>query len=108
MVTQTSETTTQSNGTVRLPTDEWHRLLADGRRRDALRELADQELPVELSALAAAVAERRDGAEDPAGVSVSLHHVHLPKLAQHGVVEYDPESNRVVGFRAPDVAKNRL
>jgi len=28
-------------------------------------------------------------------VDVSMHHVHLPKLVDYGLVEYDEETNRV-------------
>ncbi|WP_415378963.1 hypothetical protein [Halosimplex sp. TS25] len=75
-------------------------LLADGRRRLALAELAERAAPVALGDLAEAVAAREeDDASPPVGaverVAVSLHHVHLPRVEDHGVIDYDPAANRV-------------
>ena len=72
----------------------------DQRRRVALGVLADESESVTLDDLAAAVLEHDhhvsvgagsddDGDDDLQGVRVSLHHVHLPKLAAAGVVAYD-------------------
>lgn len=108
MMTQTTETSSQSNGTVQLPAEKWNRLLADARRRAAIRSLADRDVPLELSALAEDVVDRSGEAVEPTDVAVSLHHVHLPKLAECGVVEYDSESNRVTAFRAADAVRDRL
>ena len=73
---------------------ERHRLLAAERRRRVLAVLEDRSAPVTLEELAVEVAARETGLECPPGdtvteVTTSLHHVHLPKLADYGVVEYD-------------------
>lgn len=66
-------------------------LLANERRRAALRYLADRPRePVPVSRLADAV-ETETGER----ALVALHHDHVPKLAAAGVVEYDAESERV-------------
>lgn len=76
---------------------ERHRLLAVDRRRIALDVLAERTAPVELSALATAIAAREDGcdASDEGTVErieLSLHHSHLPKMEEFGVVDYHPDS----------------
>jgi len=74
--------------------------LAHGRRRTVCETLAgaDQKfLPLdELSERV--VARHHDGADgsvDPQAVRVELHHVHLPKLDEAGLLEYDHEINTV-------------
>jgi hypothetical protein len=32
------------------------------------------------------------GGQHPERLKIRLHHVHLPKLADYGVIEYDPET----------------
>ncbi len=36
-----------------------------------------------------------DGPVDPESVSATLHHVHLPKLADAGLIEYDADAHVV-------------
>lgn len=77
---------------------ERHRVLSSTRRRVTLDVLARRGDSVHLRDLAAAVAEREDGPASPDGgvvdrVAVSLHHVHLPKLSDHDLVDYDRETN---------------
>jgi len=84
-----------------LTPDERYRLLANDLRRDALAVLEHRSGRVELSEVAAAVAARTDGVDATAAdgetrVETALHHIHLPKLDDFGVVEYDPEVNVVV------------
>lgn len=91
-------------GTRPLTESDAHRLLSSARRRILLDVLEDRQPPIDLDALAAAVAERELGAESseavPAGqVAISLHHVHLPKLDEVGVVDYAAASNQVEAFR---------
>ncbi|MFC4551174.1 MULTISPECIES: DUF7344 domain-containing protein [Halorussus] len=76
--------------------------LADSRRRHVLSILLDRPTPLDVETLARAVAAREAvaTAADPPDdvvrrVQVSLHHVHLPKLADTGVVEYDYERGAV-------------
>lgn len=82
-----------------LTAGEYHRLLAVKRRRLALAALEGRDGAVELQELAREVATR-EGIETEDGdaferVAVTLHHVHLPKLAEAGILEYDPEARRV-------------
>jgi hypothetical protein len=85
---------------VELTTSERHHLLANDRRRVVIDALRDQPVPIDLTSLARAVARREtDGArideQHVERVAVALHHVQLPKLAEFGVVEYDPATNCV-------------
>lgn len=87
---------TESEGrTGDLTVDERHDLLSSGRRRRALDALAGRSTVVELATLAADVAARATATEaDEAAVdsvALTLHHSHLPRLDDAGVVDYDPE-----------------
>ncbi|MFB6184706.1 MAG: hypothetical protein ABEI96_09150 [Haloarculaceae archaeon] len=75
---------------------ERHRLLASDRRRVALDALATLTPPVDLTDLATTVARQESGPVDPRRVEITLHHQHLPLLADLGVVAYDPDARRVV------------
>lgn len=69
-------------------------VLAVRRRRIALSVLTERELPIDVGTLGQAVAERERSAPDEQTVHrvrMSLHHAHLPKLADAGLVEYDWE-----------------
>lgn len=85
--------------TTHLSEDERNRLLASERRRVTLDVLADRTAPVSLRDLAAAVAAHeadvRTDDEAVERVAITLHHVHLPKLAALGVVDYDADEARV-------------
>lgn len=75
-------------------------LLADERRRVAISVLDERTTSLQLRELAADVAGRETTGdrvtEDVVErVSVALHHVHLPKLSELGVISYEPESRRV-------------
>lgn len=61
--------------------------LAHQRRRHALYELRDADGAMAVESLADAVAD--DAGEQ---VVVSLHHQHLPRLADVGLVDYDARS----------------
>lgn len=80
-------------------------LVADRHRRQAIQQLrkeSDGETTFDD------LVDRLLGDESPAGdnridreqLAIQLYHAHLPKLADHGVVEFDPE-NRVVRYQ-PD------
>ncbi|MFC6954582.1 DUF7344 domain-containing protein [Halorubellus litoreus] len=90
------------NGTFlgHLGPDERHYLLSDSDRRAVIGVLADRTTPIHLSELADEVvlatapttvdvdAHRRE-------FEIVLHHNHLPRLDDAGVVEYDAATNRV-------------
>lgn len=97
-----SETTNErtTNGrTSGLTTSERHELLAAERRRVTLDILAGRVAPVDLVEVATEVVTREDGVdageEATKRVTLSLHHIHLPKMADLGVLEYDPDSHRI-------------
>lgn len=79
-----------------------HRVLASQRRCVVLDVFGDREPPIGLDELAAAVADREreiDGERrDQDQVQVTLYHHHLPKMADLGLVEFDPESMRVESY----------
>lgn len=82
-----------------LSESERHRLLSSGRRRVVLDVLSERDTPIRLEELATAVASRTDGAATDQAVertTIELHHCHLPKMADLGVVAYDPAS-RLIG-----------
>lgn len=95
-----------------LSESERHRLASAERRRIALGLLEEADLPIALEELATAITDRETELDTPdaetstpdAGdverVAISLHHVHLPLMADLGVVDYDAASKRVEAFRA--------
>lgn len=88
-----------------LAESERYRVLADETRRTALDVLTDSTTPLGLEDLAVAVARESNGdtadEETVSRVASELHHVHLPKLSDLDVVEYDPARNRVESVQGP-------
>lgn len=88
-------------GELTAPVDESkrHEILASERRRLVLQVIDDGPTTVSMDDLAEAVAAR----ESPSSpdhdaiehVRISLHHKHLPMLADAGVLEYDGETRQV-------------
>ncbi|MCU4740884.1 hypothetical protein OB955_06925 [Halobacteria archaeon AArc-m2/3/4] len=85
-------------------------LLSSWRRRYLLTQLRDRDR-VTIDRLARRIAAleqdtTRDAVSEDArdSVVVSLVHNHLPRLADHGVVEYDPRNGDIV----PDTAFEEL
>ena len=68
--------------------------LADPLRREVLSTLHEQDDVASVSSL---VDEMGALADEPSGerVEVALHHVHLPKLDELGVVEFDEQNDTV-------------
>lgn len=71
------------------------------RRRQVLRVLIENgDSGIDLDQLISALLEQEqaeDGpqASDPAQLALTLHHLHLPKLAQAGIIEYDARSHAI-------------
>lgn len=77
-------------------------LLSDSRRRYAVSFLAERGSNVSLTDLATEVASwehQTESTEVPAErvdeIAVTLHHNHLPKLADANLLAYDTETKRV-------------
>ncbi|MFB6079794.1 MAG: ArsR family transcriptional regulator [Haloferacaceae archaeon] len=93
-------TSVRGDGTLS-ESDAFH-ILGNDRRRELIATIADRPDGVVVSDLAEEIARReQDGGNgDPTrdlykSVYVSLQQTHLPKLADEGVIRYDPETNRV-------------
>lgn len=78
-------------------------VLASERRRTVLRTLRDADGSLAIADLARdVVASERDGSAGDAPeaaverVALTLHHRHLPKLADGGYLRYDPGEKTVV------------
>lgn len=83
-----------------LTDDERFTLLAHEQRRMVLEVLTNGSTPMDLDVLSTEIAVRKgddDGtdAESIRRVTISLHHQHLPKMAEWGIVEYDPTTKSV-------------
>lgn len=92
-------------------TDTIHDLLSSRRRRHVVVALSERNPPIALRELAAAVASREAetdsnevSAEVTDEITVALHHVHLPKLDDADIVDYDAERNAVASARAEELA----
>lgn len=103
-----------SDSTTAPSDDEWRRsrltetldALANPRRRDVLYHLSENDAAT-IDALAAEIAARETdvrpedvSSDDREATMVDLHHTHLPKLADAGLVEFDRRSG-AVAFRDP-------
>lgn len=85
----------------RLAEDQFYRLLASCKRRCALYYLLEErhssvtELATALSASEAAPVETKQLPAARSTLRLELVHNHLPRLADGGLVEYDPEAGSV-------------
>ena len=66
--------------------------LSHEHRRLAITVLRSEQSPLSLTELSHEISDRFAGETDPAAVSVSLYHGHLPKLDRGGFVEFDVET----------------
>lgn len=79
---------------------EQHGLLSAERRRLVLTILTEQTTPIELADLAAEIAAQKESDDATSEetlnrIQVTLHHTHLPKMDDLGVIDYDANSRRV-------------
>lgn len=97
--TQESRSTTEADFAPRegVNVDELLEVLSDERRRRVVSYLRGADDPVELAELSEGVATREPDREADHGddVRISLHHVHLPKLAAIGVLDYDGRTRTI-------------
>lgn len=80
--------------------DELHQLFADPRRRMLLSYLTTRpHAVVSIDDLVDVVIEQEQNGPEPAvdrnSIATALHHLHLPKLADAGVLRYDSRANTV-------------
>lgn len=73
------------------------RALSDRRRRAVVASLGDASGLQTLDDVAAAVTTHEaDTTEaDTAEIATTLHHIHLPKLTEADLIEYDPQQKTV-------------
>ncbi|WP_431358868.1 DUF7344 domain-containing protein [Halovenus amylolytica] len=79
---------------------ERHRLLAAERRRILITILSSSSSPIQMETLAKKIAERETSTTtvDESIVDrmmVSLHHTHLPMMANMGIIGSNPETNQI-------------
>lgn len=106
------ETPHQFVSTAGIPAREHAKLLAAERRRLVHDVLSERTTPIELGQLAAEIAAQEEGfdappEEPPMDVTIDLHHCHLPKLDEAGVLDYDPESRVIKRIDGPSGADER-
>jgi hypothetical protein len=80
--------------------------LSNGRRRQILTYFAERDETASLDALTHHIAT--EGQEDPVNVRISLDHVHLPKLDEMNVLNYDRETETVQRRRLAEQAATVL
>ena len=90
---------TESNSGL-LTATEQHEVLSSGRRRRVLSVLSETDLPISVAELARVVSTREyESDEQRERLQIELHHVHLPKLQELNIVDYDEESCQVETYR---------
>jgi len=91
------ERTCTNAETNHLTENEYHELLMAEPRRMALDILTNTTTPVDLKDLSAMIAARENDVEvadeeTAERVACHLHHSHLPKMADLGVIDYNPDA----------------
>lgn len=90
--------------------DELLQLVAKRPRRQAIQHLrhgpTGRTTIDELVEVLAERGPRDDESPDRKHLAIQLYHIHLPKLADHGLVEFDPET-RTVQYQ-PDKQTERV
>lgn len=84
-----------SSTTATLTTDADFEALAHRHRRAILRHLADTNGTVPFDQLAEALLADANGVGSHDVAQIQLHHRHLPKLQQAGLIDYNAPDDRV-------------
>ncbi len=94
-----------NRGTTRGQITLLYKLLADHRRRALLQCLRNTEAPMPISTLVTELTEGNEQvpSDDTADTEIALHHIHLPKLADTGIIEYDQSTQQAVYTAPPQV-----
>lgn len=97
---------THSHAVDGLSADAVFDLLSHRRRRLVVEHLSDGESETGLRELAGAIdsEEMDDESAAPTDrIALTLHHVHLPRLADADLVDYDAETNTVTPTRIQEL-----
>lgn len=77
-------------------TDRMFQALGDERRRKVLQYLQTHgDAPIPLQTLAENLSQPAGDASDVKTLTIELHHHHLPKLDEAGLLDYDVEARTV-------------
>ncbi len=102
-------TTRASSAGTEPSVDDLFAVLGDARRRTVLKVLAGNQTGTDVESLATRVAARESDAAEATpsestvrDVHVTLHHVHLPKLDDAGLVDHDRGAGTVRPTSATD------
>ncbi|ODR80228.1 hypothetical protein BG842_06110 [Haladaptatus sp. W1] len=82
-----------------------YKLLADHRRRVLLQCLRNTDASLSVSALVTELTQRDEqvSPDESTNTEIAVHHIHLPKLADAGVVEYDQSAQQATYSAPPQV-----
>lgn len=89
-----------TNPSASVPLDDVFEVLADRQRRHVIKYLLECDPPVTTREIADALQSRDQvgSVEKHRELRISIHHIHLPKLDENGIVDYDSEANQVVDW----------
>jgi hypothetical protein len=89
-------------GTTKAEISLLYMLLADHQRRVLLQCLRNTEASLSISALVTELTQgdSREPSERDMETAIAVHHIHLPKLADAGIIEYD-QSTQQAAYTAP-------
>ncbi len=101
-----TDTRTPGQRPARLSTDTVHRILSSERRRHLLSYLIDwPDDTTSVDEVVDHITQEERPTPGPIShrerVAIDLHHVHLPKLADAGVIEHDPVAE-TIRYEAPE------
>lgn len=82
-----------------------YELLADHQRRVLLQCLRNTEASLSTSTLVTELTQGdgREPSEKDVEAEIAVHHIHLPKLADAGVIEYDQSAQQAAYSAPPQV-----
>jgi hypothetical protein len=88
------------NSSANVALDDVFDALADRQRRKLIRYLLKCDPPISTTEIADALQTRNRAppVEKHRELRISIHHVHLPKLDEIGILDYDPGAKQVVGW----------
>jgi len=93
-----------------LPAPEIFRLLTDERRRNILYYFAANTDSVPLADIAEqlAIGENNPTTDHQEHILTCLHHIHLPKLVEAGMIDFNGEEKTVTGLTTIDAIRPYL